>query len=77
MLDVRDTEAVQAWVDELEGSWPGLHVLNPKGEAPKSLTFKFDWLAAAGTMLLISGLLTALVLRVRPRDVAVGAVVAG
>lgn len=27
VLDVRDTEAVQAWVDELEGSWPGLHVL--------------------------------------------------
>jgi lactate permease len=50
-------------------SWPGLHVLNAKGAAPKSLTFKFDWLAAAGTMLLISGLLTALVLRVRPRDV--------
>src|SRR4051794_12220723 len=39
-------------------SWPGLDVLNAKGEAPKSLTFKFDWLAAAGSMLLIAGLLT-------------------
>jgi lactate permease len=47
--------------------WPGLHVLTAKGTAPKSLTFKFDWLAAAGTMLLISGILTALVLRIRPR----------
>jgi lactate permease len=54
--------------------WPGLHVLNAKGAAPKSLTFKFDWLAAAGTMLLISGLLTMLVLRIRPR-VALGSYV--
>src|SRR6185312_15993673 len=39
-------------------SWPGLHVLNGKGETPKSVTFKFDWLQAAGTLMLISGLLT-------------------
>jgi lactate permease len=50
--------------------WPGLDVLNAKGEAPKSVMFKFDWLGAAGTMLLISGLITAAVLRVRPRDIA-------
>jgi lactate permease len=54
--------------------WPGLHVLTAKGTAPKSVTFKLDWLAAAGTMLLISGMLTALVLRVRPRD-AIGSYV--
>src|SRR3954451_23475718 len=47
-------------------SWPGLDVLNAKAEPPKSLTFKFDWLAAAGTMLLIAGLLTMAVLRIRP-----------
>jgi lactate permease len=47
-------------------SWPGLHVLNPKGKAPTSETFKWTWLTAAGTWLLISGLLTAVVLRVRP-----------
>jgi lactate permease len=52
--------------------WPGLHVTNAKGEAIKSLTFKFDWLAAAGSLLLICGLLTMLVLRVRPRT-ALGA----
>ena len=54
--------------------WPGLDVLTAKGTAPKSLTFKFDWLAAAGTMLLISGILSAIVLRVRPR-VALGSYV--
>ncbi len=47
-------------------SWPGLHVLNPKGEAPKSELFKLNWLTAAGTWLLVSGFLTMAVLRVRP-----------
>jgi lactate permease len=49
-------------------TWPGLHVLNPKGKAPTSEEFKLTWLTAAGTWLLVSGLLTALVLRVRPRE---------
>jgi lactate permease len=47
--------------------WPGLHVLNAKGEAPKSVAFKFDFLAAAGTMLLLSGLITMAILRINPR----------
>jgi lactate permease len=46
--------------------WPGLHVLTPKGKAPTSETFKLTWLTAAGTWLFVSGVLTALVLRVRP-----------
>jgi lactate permease len=46
--------------------WPGLHVLNSKGKAPTSETFKLTWLTAAGTWLFVSGVLTALVLRVRP-----------
>jgi lactate permease len=47
-------------------SWPGLHVLNAKGEAPKSELFKLNWLTAAGTWLFVSGVLTMIVLRVRP-----------
>ena len=47
--------------------WPGLNILNAKGEAPTSVTYKFNWLPAAGTLLLVSGLLTMVVLRVRPR----------
>jgi len=49
-----------------EFGWPGLHVLNGKGKAPTSETFKANWFTAAGTWLLISGILTMLVLRVRP-----------
>ena len=38
----------------------------PDGEAVSSQTFNFNWLPAAGTLLLISGLLTMAVLRVSP-----------
>jgi lactate permease len=47
-------------------TWPGLHILNAKGKAPSSETFKLNYLTAAGTWLFVSGVLTALVLRVRP-----------
>ncbi len=47
-------------------SWPGLHVLTGKGKAPTSETFKLNYLTAAGTWLFVSGILTAIVLRVRP-----------
>jgi len=47
-------------------AWPGLHVLNSKGKAPSSETFKLNYLTAAGTWLLVSGIITAMVLRVRP-----------
>jgi len=48
--------------------WPGLDVVSAKGKPLMSLMFSFNWAAAAGTLLLLSGLLTMLVLRVRPRD---------
>jgi lactate permease len=47
--------------------WPGLHITNGKGKDLMSLTFKFDWAAAAGSLLLVCGVITAFVLRVRPR----------
>jgi lactate permease len=46
--------------------WPGLDILTTKGEAPTSQTYNFNWANAAGTLLLVSGLLTMLVLRVSP-----------
>jgi lactate permease len=48
--------------------WPGLDVRTPAGAQASSTTFTFNWLAAAGTILLIAGVLTALVLAVRPGD---------
>jgi lactate permease len=49
-----------------EFTWPGLNVVNGAGEAPKSLTFKFDWAAAAGTLLLLAGLITMAIIGIRP-----------
>jgi len=50
--------------------WPGLHILNAKGEAPTAVTYVFNWLPAAGTLLLIAGLISMLVLRMRPARAA-------
>ena len=47
-------------------AWPGLDILNAKGEAPTAVTYKFNWLPAAGTLLLVCGLLTMVVLRIAP-----------
>jgi lactate permease len=56
------------WLDARtkQFDWPGLDIQNAKGEAPTAVTFKLNWANAAGTLLLLSGLLTMLVLRIRP-----------
>jgi lactate permease len=52
-----------------EFTWPGTgDITTADGEAPSATTFKFGWLAAAGTLLLLSGFITMAVLKVRPRD---------
>ncbi len=44
-------------------NWPGLHITNGAGD-PVATTFKLNILSAAGTLLLVSGLLTMAVLQV-------------
>ncbi len=46
-----------------EFAWPGIDIEKSDGK-PYDATFKFNWLAAAGTLLLISGLATLALLRV-------------
>lgn len=46
--------------------WPGLHVLGGNGKPLSSTTFTLGWLPAAGTLMILAGILTALVLRVGP-----------
>jgi lactate permease len=46
--------------------WPGLDVQTPDGEALSSLTYNVNWLPAAGTLLLISGLITMVVIGISP-----------
>jgi lactate permease len=68
VLGLVSIHPIQNQLDKLtsEFGWPGLNVLNGKGKAPTSETFKLNFFTAAGTWLLISGILTMFVLRVRP-----------
>jgi len=59
---------IKDWLDGLtkEFGWPGLDIRNADGEAVKATTYKFNWANAAGTLLLVAGVLTMLVLRMSP-----------
>jgi lactate permease len=46
--------------------WPGLNIVSASGKPSTVPIFKFDWLDAAGTLLIIAGLLTIPVIRIRP-----------
>ncbi|MET8808697.1 L-lactate permease [Streptomyces sp. NPDC004546] len=48
-------------------AWPGLHVLTATGAPASSTTFRFDWLASAGSLLLLCGLVVVPVLGLEPR----------
>ena len=53
-------------------NWPGLNVMTEAGKPVSTQAFTLNWLESAGTILLFAGIVTALVLRVRP-GVAVAA----
>jgi lactate permease len=61
---------VKDWLDKSPQTttfeWPGLHVVNAKGEALMSLTYKVNWLPAAGSLMLIAGLLAIVAIGIRP-----------
>jgi lactate permease len=61
---IKDALAESPWTTTFE--WPGLDVRSPDGEALTSMTFNFNWLPAAGTLMLISGLITMAVLGLSP-----------
>ena len=65
---IKDWLAESPWTTTFQ--WPGLDVETPDGEALSSLTFNFNWLPAAGTLMLISGLITMAVLGLGPRRAA-------
>jgi lactate permease len=61
---VKSALAGSPWAARFQ--WPGLDVRTPDGAALPSLTFRFDWLPAAGTLMLISGLITMAVIGLAP-----------
>jgi lactate permease len=46
--------------------WPGLHLLTPSGAASTLPVYRFNWLSAPGSLLVLAGLVTVAVLRIRP-----------
>ena len=46
--------------------WPGLDVRNASGDPVSTTMFAFNWFPAAGTMLIVAGLITAVILKVGP-----------
>jgi lactate permease len=48
--------------------WPGLDVLNTAGDPVASTMFNFNWLPAAGTLMVIAGVITAVILKVSPGE---------
>jgi lactate permease len=61
---IKDALAKSPWTTTFD--WPGLDLHTPTGDPVSTQTFNFNWLPAAGTLLLIAGLLTMAVLRVTP-----------
>jgi lactate permease len=47
--------------------WPGLNVQTSSGDPQKSMTFTFNWLPTPGTLMIIAGLITMVVLKVSPQ----------
>jgi lactate permease len=68
VFSLAQLDPMKTWLTDLgtEFKWPGLNVTNADGETVSSTTYKFPWASAAGTLLLVSGLVTMLVLRVSP-----------
>ena len=48
--------------------WPGLDVLTADGEVVASTTYAFNWFPAAGTLMVFAGIITALILKVKPAE---------
>jgi lactate permease len=69
ILALAQVEPVQGFLADRTESfhWPGLEVTSSGGGEPPAITFMLNWLATPGTLLLLSGLLTMLALRIRPR----------
>src|SRR3954449_3856400 len=61
---VKDALAKEPWTYAF--AWPGLHVADASGAPLASTTFAFAWLPAAGTMMILAGIITGIILRLSP-----------
>jgi lactate permease len=62
---VKNALARSPWT--VKFGWPGLDVVGSNGKPVASATFTLGWLPAAGTLMIIAGVLTAILLRIPAR----------
>jgi lactate permease len=65
---IKNALAKQPWSTKFK--WPGLDLVTAAGKPVASVTFAFGWLPAAGTLMIIASIITAIVLRVSPARAA-------
>jgi lactate permease len=63
---VKDALAKEPWTTKFP--WPGLDIVDKAGKPLASMTFTLNWLPATGTLMIIAGILTAIVLHVSVAD---------
>jgi lactate permease len=63
---VKEALAKEPWTKAFD--WPGLDIRNTAGDPVSSTVFNFNWLPAAGTLMVIAGIITAIILRVKPGE---------
>jgi lactate permease len=61
---VKDFLGKAPWTYKFQ--WPGLDLANPAGSPLASMTFNFNWLPAAGTLMILAGLITGVILKLSP-----------
>jgi lactate permease len=65
---VKEFLAKEPWTYSF--AWPGLDVFNTAGDPVSTTTYALNWLPAAGTLMIIAGLITAVLLRISPSTMA-------
>ena len=71
VFSVAQIPAVKSWLSEIGSvtfAWPLLDIVDSTGTAPMAQLFHLDHVKATGTLLLLAGILTTIVYRVRPRS---------
>ncbi|MCW2772997.1 MAG: lutP [Nocardioides sp.] len=65
---VKEFLAKEPWTYSF--AWPGLDVFNTAGDPVSTTTYALNWLPAAGTLMIVAGLITAVLLRISPSTMA-------
>ncbi len=63
---VKEQLAEEPWTKIF--AWPGLDVFNSAGDPVATTNYTLNWLPAAGTLMILAGIITALILRVGPGE---------